>query len=136
MPKADVIIVGGGVIGSSIAYNLLNDGFTGEIIIFEKDSTYEYASTPRSAGGIRQLFSTEINVLISRYSIEKYLNFAEEMAVFEEKPVIDFKQRGYLLLGNKQNIKFLEKQHEMHWAAPALSGAALVVPGEIRNVIR
>ena len=113
MPKADVIIVGGGVIGSSIAYNLLNDGFTGEIIIFEKDSTYEYASTPRSAGGIRQLFSTEINVLISRYSIEKYLNFAEEMAVFEEKPVIDFKQRGYLLLGNKQNIKFLEKQHEM-----------------------
>src|SRR5699024_2869368 len=47
--QADVIIVGGGVIGSSIAYNLLNDGFDGDIVLFEKDKTYEYDATHCSA---------------------------------------------------------------------------------------
>lgn len=46
--KADVIIVGGGIIGSSVAYHLLADGFAGRIIVFEKDPSYAYASTPRS----------------------------------------------------------------------------------------
>ncbi|MCU9593429.1 FAD-binding oxidoreductase [Caldibacillus thermolactis] len=113
MYQTDIIIVGGGVIGSSIAYNLLNDGYSGDITIFEKDASYEYASTPRSAGGIRQLYTTPINVLISRYSLRKYLTFANDMAVGSEKAEIDFKQRGYLLLGNKKNIEFLKKQHLM-----------------------
>src|SRR5690625_5756702 len=73
MPKTDLIIIGGGVIGSSIAYHLLKDGFNGEITVFEKDRLYEFASTPRSAGGIRQLFTTPINIQISRYSLNKYL---------------------------------------------------------------
>ncbi|WMM90892.1 FAD-dependent oxidoreductase, partial [Heyndrickxia coagulans] len=67
--KADVIIVGGGIIGSSVAYHLLADGFAGRIIVFEKDPSYAYASTSRSAGGIRQLFTTAINIQMSRYSL-------------------------------------------------------------------
>jgi glycine/D-amino acid oxidase-like deaminating enzyme len=47
----DILIVGGGVIGSSIAYHLLNDGMDGTVAILEKDPTYEFASTPRSIGG-------------------------------------------------------------------------------------
>ncbi|GAJ98091.1 hypothetical protein JCM19055_993 [Geomicrobium sp. JCM 19055] len=47
---ADLLIVGGGVIGSSIAYHLLNAGYEGKVIVFEKDRKYEYSSTPRSAG--------------------------------------------------------------------------------------
>lgn len=47
----DILIVGGGVIGSSIAYHLLNDGMNGTVAILEKDPTYEFASTPRSMGG-------------------------------------------------------------------------------------
>lgn len=81
MRQTDLIIIGGGVIGSSVAYHLLKEGFEGEILIFEKDSLYEYSSTPRSAGGIRQLFTTAINIQISRYSLQKYLTFPEDMAV-------------------------------------------------------
>ena len=108
--QSDIIIIGGGVIGSSVAYNLLEDGFSGEIIIFEKDKTYTYASTPRSAGGIRQLFTTAINIQISRFSLQKYKTFPEDMAIGDEKAEIDFKQRGYLFLGNEKNLDHLRKK--------------------------
>ncbi|WP_042351654.1 NAD(P)/FAD-dependent oxidoreductase [Bacillus massiliigorillae] len=114
--KADVLIVGGGVIGSSIAYNLLNDGFTGRIIVFEKDSVYEFASTPRSAGGFRQLYTTDVNVQLSRYSLSIYKEFAEKMAIDGEKVEIDFKQRGYLFLATEEMMprfsKHLAMQHK------------------------
>ncbi|WP_339228533.1 FAD-binding oxidoreductase [Oceanobacillus sp. FSL K6-2867] len=111
--KTDIIIVGGGVIGSSIAFNLLNDGFEGEIILFEKDKTYEFASTPRSAGGIRQLFTTAINIQISRYSLKKYKTFPEDMAVDSEQAKIDFKQNGYLFLSTNENSNRLFKQQQL-----------------------
>src|SRR5690554_2365188 len=111
--KTDIIIVGGGVIGSSIAYNLLNDGYTGEVTVFEKDKVYEYASTPRSAGGIRQLFTTGINVQISRYGLKKYMTFADDMAIGNEKAEIDFKQPGYLFLAKNENMDQLKQQMEL-----------------------
>src|SRR5699024_11294322 len=77
--QTDIIIVGGGVIGSSIAYHLLEDGYTGDITIFEKDKRYEFSSTPRSAGGIRQLFTTGINIEMGIYEVEQSAAFVEEM---------------------------------------------------------
>src|SRR5690625_1862190 len=133
MKIADIIIVGGGVIGSSIAYNLLNDGYTGKIVVFEKDSLYEYSSTPRSAGGIRQLFTTAINIQISRYGLQKYKTFADDMAVNGEKAEIDLKQRGYLFLAQSENLYELEQQaklqHEHHVPSELLS------PEELLKVI-
>ncbi|MUV37028.1 Sarcosine oxidase [Lentibacillus sp. JNUCC-1] len=108
--QSDVIIIGGGVIGSSIAYNLLNDGYQGRIVIFEKDKLYEFSSTPRSAGGIRQLFTTAINIQISSYSLGKYKTFADDMAVDGEKADIDLKQYGYLFLAKNENMDDLKKQ--------------------------
>jgi len=110
---ADIIIVGGGVIGSSIAYNLLHDGYNGKIIVFEKDRVYEYASTPRSAGGIRQLFTTDINIQLSRYSLQIYKKFAETMVVDGEPVEIDFKQRGYLFLATEKMIGRLEQHAKL-----------------------
>ena len=108
---ADIIIVGGGVIGSSIAYNLLNDGFEGKIIVFEKDRMYEFSSTPRSAGGIRQLFTTSVNVLLGKFGIETYRSFPEKMAIDGERAEIDFEQAGYLFLAkNDTEMKHLEQQ--------------------------
>lgn len=111
--KSDVIIVGGGVIGSSIAYNLLNDGYQGKVTVFEKDRLYEFSSTPRSAGGIRQLFTTAVNLQIGRYSLKKYLTFPEDMAIGHDKAEIDFKQRGYLFLAQNKDMEQLKKQKNL-----------------------
>ena len=45
----DIVVIGGGIIGSSISYNLVNDGFDGDILVIEKDPTYEFASKYHSA---------------------------------------------------------------------------------------
>ncbi|MEC5426046.1 FAD-binding oxidoreductase [Virgibacillus sp. C22-A2] len=111
--KTDIIIIGGGVIGSSIAFNLLNDGYNGSISIFEKDNIYEFSSTPRSAGGIRQLFTTAINIQISRYSLKKYMTFSHDMAIGNEAAKIDFKQHGYLFLSKSENMEQLDKQNRL-----------------------
>ena len=131
--KADVIIIGGGVNGSSLAYNLLNDGFTGKITVFEKDREYKYTSTPRSAGGIRQLFTTAINIQISRYSLQVYKNFAEDMAIGDERAEIDFKQAGYLLLGKKEHMEQLKKQMELQHRHGAPS--ELLIKEELLEII-
>jgi len=90
---------------SSLAYHLRNDGFTGSIAIFEKDPIYEYSSTPRSEGGIRLSFTTEVNIQLSRYSLEFYKSFERDMEVNGEKPQIHFNQHGYLYLGTSENMQ-------------------------------
>jgi len=105
----DILIIGGGVMGSSIACNLVNDGFKGQIAIFEKDPTYERSSTTLSAGGIRRQFSTEVNVRMSQYSLSIFQKFGELMEVKGERPEIELKPRGYLFLGNEKNWPLLVK---------------------------
>ena len=123
MKKADIIIVGGGVMGSSTAFSLRKNGFEGSILVFEKDPTYEYSSTSRSAGGFRQLYSTSINIQLSRFSLEVYRNFAEDMAIDGDKAEIDFKQRGYLFLATDRMLPAYEKQLKLQ--------NSLGVPSEI-----
>jgi glycine/D-amino acid oxidase-like deaminating enzyme len=109
----DVVIIGGGIIGSSIAYHLANDGFNGRIAVFEKDPTYEFSSTTLSAGGVREQFSTEVNIRISQYSIDFYEKFDEVMALNGEKAHADFRQRGYLFLGNEKNWPLIKRNFQL-----------------------
>ena len=68
----DVVIVGGGVIGSSIAYFLAEeDAFAGTVAVVEKDPTYAESSTALSVGGIRQQFSTPENVEMSKFGLSR-----------------------------------------------------------------
>jgi glycine/D-amino acid oxidase-like deaminating enzyme len=107
----DILIIGGGIMGSSIAYHLKKDGFPGRIAVFEKDSTYEFSSTTLSAGGVREQFSTEVNIRISQYSIDFYEKFDEAMAVNGEKAHAEFRQRGYLFLASETNWPLIEKNY-------------------------
>src|SRR5262245_21661220 len=60
--RVDVAIVGGGIVGSAVAYFLgLDPGFRGSVAIIERDIGYRDGSTARSAGGLRQQFSTPEN---------------------------------------------------------------------------
>jgi sarcosine oxidase subunit beta len=88
---ADVVIVGGGVIGLSIAYHLALKK-AGKILLLEKGQLGE-GSTSRCAGGVRTQFSTEINILFSLESVKTFRRFREEFGVDPE-----FRQIGYLFL--------------------------------------
>lgn len=94
----DIIIVGGGVMGSSVAYHLLTLEPTLTLAVIERDPTYARASTPLSLGGVRIQFRLKENILMSLYAQEVFDRFAEEMAVNDEKPFINFRREGYLYL--------------------------------------
>jgi sarcosine oxidase subunit beta len=92
---AEVVIIGGGVIGLSIAYHLAKRGMT-DVVLLEKESMAGTGSTGRCAGGFRHQFSTEVNIRLSLLSVSKLEHFAEEL-----EQTIDFHQDGYLFLLQK-----------------------------------
>ena len=116
--KFDVVIVGGGVIGSSAAYFLAAEpAFGGSIAVVERDPTYAEAATPRSAGGIRQQFSTPENVLISTFGASFIKSAAEHLTVGGEAPNLQFHEGGYLFLATGAGLKTLianqQLQHQL-----------------------
>ena len=133
MERADVVIIGGAVMGSSIAYNLLNDGFDGEVLVLERDPTYEHSSTALSVGGIRQQFGTKVNLDIARYSVPFYEKFDELMEVEGERPHADFRQAGYLFLGMEQKWPVMKRLHEFQISQGM--DVRLLKPQEIQDII-
>ena len=100
---ADVIIIGGGIVGASIAYHLRQDGMSGQVLVIENDTTYARAATPMSMGGIRQQYTAACNVALARYSLPFYEQFDEIMAGAWGTPMAHFHPRGYLVLMHAEN---------------------------------
>lgn len=96
----DVVIVGGAVIGSAVAYFLTaNPDFTGSVLVVERDPTYAKAATSLSSSSIRTQFSNPINVKISQYGSDFIKGFGDAMQVAgEARPDLNFHQGGYLFL--------------------------------------
>jgi glycine/D-amino acid oxidase-like deaminating enzyme len=94
----DVLIVGGGVMGCSVAFHLMKAEPRLKVVVVERDPTYQFASTALSMGGVRIQFSLKENVLISLYTQKILENFADEMEVEGEKPDVAFRREGYLFL--------------------------------------
>jgi FAD-dependent oxidoreductase domain-containing protein 1 len=97
---AKIVIIGGGVIGSSIAYHLAVAGHAADVVVVEPDPTYEFAASPRATGGIRQLFTVPENIRMVQYGHEIYGQFETLMAVDGEPAPINFQRMGYLWLGS------------------------------------
>ena len=93
-----IVVVGGGVIGSSVAYHLVRDGYPGPVVVVERDDTYARASSFLAMGGIRQQFSSAVNIRLAQYGTRFYAAFDRTMRVPEHTPRADFRQRGYLFL--------------------------------------
>lgn len=102
---ADIVIIGGGIIGSAIAYFLAaSPDFNGKIVVIEKDPAYQYGSTGRSAGGVRQQFSTVENIRMSQYAIEFLDHITDHLSVDGTKIDVSFRQKGYLFLASDEGL--------------------------------
>jgi sarcosine oxidase subunit beta len=118
---ADIVIIGGGVMGASAAYHLAQRGMK-NIILLEKENFFGQGATGRCAGGVRYQFSTEINVKLSIESLPMLERFKEEIG-----QDVSYKQCGYLLVATnekevslfKHNVKM---QNELGVQTQLLSG--------------
>jgi FAD-dependent oxidoreductase domain-containing protein 1 len=110
--RADVVIVGGAIIGSSVATFLAGrPDFDGRIVVVERDTTFRTSSTTLSAASIRLQFSTPLNVQISQFGVEFLKSLDRYLAVDGDVPEIDLVENGYLFLASEAGLPTLEHNH-------------------------
>jgi len=107
------VIVGGGVIGSSIAYFLRLADPTVGVTVIERDPTYARSSSALSAASIRQQFSTPLSIQMSLFGIEFLRSIGERLCVDGVKPSIDLHEGGYLFLATSVGETTLRENHAL-----------------------
>jgi len=113
----DVVVVGGAVIGSAIAYFLADsDDFDGTVLVVERDPSYAGCSTSLSAGSIRQQFSTPENIEISKFGVAFLHQVGDRLAVDGEAPRVDFRENGFLFLADPAALPTLQRNHDIQRA--------------------
>uniref|UniRef100_A0A673UBG4 FAD-dependent oxidoreductase domain-containing protein 1 n=1 Tax=Suricata suricatta TaxID=37032 RepID=A0A673UBG4_SURSU len=132
---ADVVIVGGGVLGLSVAYwlkKLEKPRGAIRVLVVERDHTYSRASTVLSVGGIRQQFSVPENVQLSLFSVDFLRNINEYLAVVDDPPLdIQFNPSGYLLLASEKGAAIMENNVKVQRQEGAK--VCLMSPEQLRN---
>jgi sarcosine oxidase, subunit beta len=127
LESADVVIVGGGISGCALAYQLASRKV--DVVLLER-AELGSQSTGKCAGGVRQQFSNEPNVRLQRMSVRMFERFEEEVG----HPA-DFRQIGYLfLLTQPQQIEDFRKNMEM-WHQVGLTEARWVDPDEAARMV-
>jgi FAD-dependent oxidoreductase domain-containing protein 1 len=120
MPEsAEVVVVGGGVIGSSIAVRLRQRMREARIVVVERDPTYARASSHLATGGIRQQYESPLNVAMARYGTEFYRRFDQLTAGCGHRSRAWFRQRGYLFLADEGNADRFARRYETQKASGA-----------------
>lgn len=113
MDNRHVVIVGGGVIGSAIAYFLVaHPRFQGRVSVLERDPTYTHASSALSASSIRQQFSTPLNIQMSQFGITFLRELHQHLAVDGEVPELGLTEHGYLYLATATGAATLQENHQ------------------------
>lgn len=123
---ADIVIVGGAVVGSAIAYFLRREGFRGTVAVVEKDPAYQWCATGRSVASIRQQFSTPENIRLSRFGLDFFRGIGQE---FGPDADIAFRERGYLIMASPEGRATLEANVALQTSLGA--DTELLEPAEI-----
>src|SRR5262249_7183458 len=120
--------IGGGIIGSSIAYHLAAAGCKG-VLVLERESAQGKGSTGKSMGGVRAQFSTAVNIQMSLYSIPFYSRLDERLGhPFDSSP------QGYLFCApSDRHMAYLRTNYETQ-VSLGLKDARLLAPDEIRSM--
>src|SRR6266571_3103524 len=127
MQTADVVIIGGGIVGSSIAYHLTSAGCR-DVVVVERESAQGKGSTGKSMGGVRAQFSTPVNIQMSLYSIPFYASFEERIGY-----PCDYRPQGYLFCAtSEKHMAYLRANYEKQ-VVLGLKNVRLVAGDEIRS---
>jgi len=116
----DIVIIGGAIVGSSVAWGLREEGFTGSIALIERDPQFATASTTLSCASIRQQFSIPENIRLSVFTLGLFRRLKEEFGADAD---IGFRENGYLILASPDGAPILEQNH----AVQAAEGADIVL---------
>jgi sarcosine oxidase, subunit beta len=128
MKTAEVVIVGGGIVGSSIAYHLTEAGCR-DVLVVERESAQGKGSTGKSMGGVRAQFSTESSILMSLYSIPFYASFDERLGY-----PAGYKPQGYLFCATtEKHLAYLRRNYEKQ-VELGLKDVRLIAADEIRSM--
>ena len=124
LPKtAEVVVIGGGVMGASTAYHLAQRGV--DVVLLEKAPSFGEASTGKCAGGVRHQFSTAVNIELSRESFKMMERFPEEL-----EQDIGLRKIGYLfLLDNETDMAQFRKNVELQNSLGI--GSVVLTPEEL-----
>jgi glycine/D-amino acid oxidase-like deaminating enzyme len=128
MQTADVVIIGGGIVGSSIVYHLTAAGCR-NVLVIERESAQGKGSTGKSMGGVRAQFSTPVNIAMSLYSIPFYASFDERLGY-----PCDYRPQGYLFCATSdKHMSYLRANYEKQ-VAMGLKDVRLIAGDEIRSM--
>ncbi|MGA9901708.1 MAG: FAD-dependent oxidoreductase [Terriglobales bacterium] len=127
MHTADVVLIGGGIVASSIAYHLVAAGCQ-NVLVIERETAQGKGSTGKSMGGVRAQFSTPVNIRMSLYSIPFYASFEERLGY-----PCDYRPQGYLFCAtNDKHMAYLRANHEKQ-VVMGLKNVRLITGAEIRG---
>jgi glycine/D-amino acid oxidase-like deaminating enzyme len=131
---SDVVIIGGGAVGSSIAYFLAsNADFRGKVTVIERDPTYRYASSALSLSSIRVQFSTPTNMHLSAFGMEFLKGAPQHLAVDGEPASVGYIQRPYMFLASAEGRAVLEANHRAQSQAGYGEYVLLLEPKELKQ---
>ena len=122
---ADVVVIGGGIVGASVAFHLAERGCT-NVVVVEREAEQGLGSTGKATGGVRAQFATAINIQMSRYSIDFFTRFEDATG-----HACGYEPAGYLFVAtNAAQFDYL-KQTRARQMAEGLTNVELVGADEI-----
>lgn len=129
MQKADVVIVGGGIVGASVAWHLTEAGCR-SVLIIEREAHQGKGSTGKSMGGVRAQFATKPNIQMSLYSIPFYAAFEEKLG-----HPSGYRDQGYLFVATRQSHMEYLQANQILQKSLGLTQARMVTREEIISIV-
>ena len=129
----DVVIVGGAMFGSAVAWFLAdNADFDGSVLVVERDLTYAQCSTTHTNSCMRQQFSRRINIQVSQFAADFVKNLRHHLGDDPRVPVLSIRNFGYLFLAdNAADARILQHNHQIQ--IDAGTGTRLMTPQHIHD---